>query len=130
MVVKMLKWVKNPNLQIPIIQNLSVQADPSERLDSPKSSSNGHTLYMMELYKDYNHTELLSFDDGPAPVVYDDKIYVRTWIESGELPEIFYSWIELTDKCLQLCQYKWYLRCAGFQTPQTSRRAKREEFLY
>jgi hypothetical protein len=46
---------------------------------------------MMELYKDRNHTELLSFDDGPAQVVYDDKIYVRTWIESGELKLIYFS---------------------------------------
>jgi len=60
-----------------------LQAETSERLEGPSRSSNGHNLYMMELYRDTNHSDLLSFDDGPALVSFDDKIYVRTWIESG-----------------------------------------------
>lgn len=83
----------------------------------------------MELYKDGNHTELLSFDDGPAQVVYDDKIYVRTWIESGEWQTLLLHGLVINQIILQLCQYKWYLRCAGFPTQQTTRMAKREKYF-
>ncbi|XP_059485084.1 uncharacterized protein LOC132202282 isoform X2 [Neocloeon triangulifer] len=78
------KYISKFPGQISVIYGgIDTDDEPSERLDGPSRSSNGHNLYMMELYKDRNHSDLLSFDFGPSLVTYDDKIFVRTWIESG-----------------------------------------------
>ncbi|CAB3379418.1 Hypothetical predicted protein [Cloeon dipterum] len=83
--------------------------DISERQQSPSKTSSGLSLYMMDVYKDRDHSEQLLFEEpGPAIVSINDTLYVRTWLDS------FHGIQLVSDSC-------WISNSSNYKTRRAAR---------